>query len=834
MDAAHKDRPNLWRSRASETPCSGLRVLDNQLRLAGRVSLDPGQGAPNAGRISASTALGALVASSGEFRNGRPAYRAARCKHAIILLLTLLSMPSAGPAAPLPLTAEEASILKAGAAAAKKSPVLATDVSDAATVAGKLASEGQVEALDLILSEESDYLLNVYLNRVFDRIFAADIERRLRANYNKPLLAAQLLRAMKTYESPETFQLLLEDVMPYAANLQHEAMRCKLVITVTKLDAQTSPQIASMGAAASNAGISPLSPDSAQPSNRATASTWCKDEDGQWHVQHSYMSPSALQVRNQGWAALDAITRTDLKGIEADLLKLAPPLSFTMASERRGPELSQPTSSPLRRKVPPLNILKLLGERGYLQAQPQLTALLQDLISQGPPYSAGELSTFAGIVASMDTPQGSAAASKALVAIANTPETPQRNAAMESLIRSLGEVHPPAQVDLATLKERLTPLVSVSEDKARISRAFDVSIRTNAALREPNADYAAALLKETSTLSRQARYVIERIADANLKTSSGETLLNAAAGNLEAQTLLLARGADPNLPGDRGFTALHSQVAELRTDPLEGARLLLARGAKVNAVTSDGSTPLHLALPRRQGAVARVLIDAGADVNAEDNAGKRPLTIAYNFQNEEMQALIRERGGTEAARDRKLRMQQEKHITRHYSIRTVRHSGAGCDWFTLGRVCQRLAMREADEIEVLSPREMRLTFYSGKTLIGENSPFRRTAEREQFTAVVRDREVVETQQNLQVVDWRNAGCEPLAVLVVGGKPCWDERRQLCEKWGTHESEPCVSRIAGFKIPRELLAQIEPLPRTPTGKVQKFRLVERYHPGNGSV
>ena len=456
MDAAHKECPV---------------VLDNQLRLAGRVGLDPGQGARSAGRISASTARGALAASSGELRNGRPAYRAAQCKHAIILLLTFLSMPSAGPAAPLPLTAEEASILKAGAAAAKKSSVYATDVSNAVKLAGELAHEGQIEALDVILDEESDYLLRAYLDRSYDRIPPADIERRLRANYNKPLALALL--GMKTYESPETFQLLLKDVMSYAANLQHEAMRCKRIITVTKLDAQATSQIASMGPTAQALGISPLGPGSAQPSNGATASTWCQDEDDQWHVQPSYMSPLDIQIRARRWAALGAITRTDLKGIEADLLKLALSLSFTMASERRGPGPSQHTSSPMRREVPPLNILKALGERGYPQAQTQLTTLLQDLISQGPPYSVGGLSAFAGIVASMDTPHGSAAASKALVAIANTPETPQRNAAIESLIRSLTEVLPPAQVDLATLKEPLTSLVSLPEDKAKISRAFE-------------------------------------------------------------------------------------------------------------------------------------------------------------------------------------------------------------------------------------------------------------------------------------------------------------------------------------------------------------------------
>lgn len=38
---------------------------------------------------------------------------------------------------------------------------------------------------------------------------------------------------------------------------------------------------------------------------------------------------------------------------------------------------------------------------------------------------------------------------------------------------------------------------------------------------------------------------------------------------------------------------------------------------------------------------------------------------------------------------------------------------------------------------------------------------------------------------------------------------------------------CRERLAGFKIPRTILFDDAPLPRTPTGKVQKFLLVERY-------
>jgi len=38
---------------------------------------------------------------------------------------------------------------------------------------------------------------------------------------------------------------------------------------------------------------------------------------------------------------------------------------------------------------------------------------------------------------------------------------------------------------------------------------------------------------------------------------------------------------------------------------------------------------------------------------------------------------------------------------------------------------------------------------------------------------------------------------------------------------------CREKLAGFKIPRRIIWRTEPLPRTPTGKVQKFILVETY-------
>jgi hypothetical protein len=117
-----------------------------------------------------------------------------------------------------------------------------------------------------------------------------------------------------------------------------------------------------------------------------------------------------------------------------------------------------------------------------------------------------------------------------------------------------------------------------------------------------------------------------------------------------------------------------------------------------------------------------------------------------------------------------------------YSIQTVR--GKRCVNAEVAHdVCERLAMREADEIEVLSDREMRLTFYSGKTLTADG-PVRKETQREKYVALVRDRAVVEEYKTRQVIDWRSAGCLPYPPP--RGLECWNESGRQCEKWRTHD------------------------------------------------
>lgn len=59
-------------------------------------------------------------------------------------------------------------------------------------------------------------------------------------------------------------------------------------------------------------------------------------------------------------------------------------------------------------------------------------------------------------------------------------------------------------------------------------------------------------------------------------------------GTIEQVRRLLALGADVNLPGDLGFTALHNAAMRERTEIVD---LLLRHGADASATNEWGQTP---------------------------------------------------------------------------------------------------------------------------------------------------------------------------------------------------------------------------------------------------
>jgi ankyrin repeat protein len=147
-------------------------------------------------------------------------------------------------------------------------------------------------------------------------------------------------------------------------------------------------------------------------------------------------------------------------------------------------------------------------------------------------------------------------------------------------------------------------------------------------------------------------------ADVNDTLSDGSSAILIAAANAhwELASLLLDRGADPNLAGP-GWTALHQAVRIRRpnigfgtpgpiatgtVDSIEVIKKMIARGAQVNARMSRngmkdgqrnrlnrlGATPFLLAAKNTDVEVMRLLVEAGADATTPTADGTTPLMVA--------------------------------------------------------------------------------------------------------------------------------------------------------------------------------------------------------------
>jgi uncharacterized protein len=108
---------------------------------------------------------------------------------------------------------------------------------------------------------------------------------------------------------------------------------------------------------------------------------------------------------------------------------------------------------------------------------------------------------------------------------------------------------------------------------------------------------------------------------------------------------------DPTLATSRssdGFTALH-YAAFFGT--AEAAAALLEHGADPTAIAENEMRvqPLHSAAAVDATETARLLLDAGADPNARQEGGFRPIDAAVQSGNDELYALLVERGAEEPA-----------------------------------------------------------------------------------------------------------------------------------------------------------------------------------------
>jgi uncharacterized protein len=171
------------------------------------------------------------------------------------------------------------------------------------------------------------------------------------------------------------------------------------------------------------------------------------------------------------------------------------------------------------------------------------------------------------------------------------------------------------------------------EDPAQRGRA----VATLKALLAHGADANARLHQEKPTVRALNELQFE-----------GATPLALAAevNNLDAIKVLVAGGADPNIPTAMGSTPLmlaagaatdvqRARSIEERGLAVETARYLVEHGADVNAVGEFGWTPLHAASYQGLTDVIELLVSKGAKLETKDKLGQTPLSISLSVLTKE-------------------------------------------------------------------------------------------------------------------------------------------------------------------------------------------------------
>lgn len=198
--------------------------------------------------------------------------------------------------------------------------------------------------------------------------------------------------------------------------------------------------------------------------------------------------------------------------------------------------------------------------------------------------------------------------------------------------------------------------------------------------REPELVQAVILRDPAKT-----RSLLARGADANMKASSGESILLLACGlngkleivkslldhgakvngtntdpqpplvrasawnNEEIAALLIARKANVNQADIGRYSALTTAV---RHHEIGIVKLLLQHGANVNSQSNDGMTALETAAGRGFSDEVKLLLAHGADVNQKGSRGRTPLAAALAVQKSgedrsDVIALLKQAGAKE-------------------------------------------------------------------------------------------------------------------------------------------------------------------------------------------
>lgn len=161
-----------------------------------------------------------------------------------------------------------------------------------------------------------------------------------------------------------------------------------------------------------------------------------------------------------------------------------------------------------------------------------------------------------------------------------------------------------ARINLRALAAALLVLVAVP---ALAQMGFSEGFRFMKAVRERDSTVLDEITSNPSSNAVNYR---------DPSTGEGAVHMLTRGRDITWLSILLARGARPDLPSSDGTTAL---MLAAQIGWREGAERLLVRGANVNQANNRGETPLIFAVQRNDISMVRMLTAQGGDPNQTDS-----------------------------------------------------------------------------------------------------------------------------------------------------------------------------------------------------------------------
>ena len=194
-----------------------------------------------------------------------------------------------------------------------------------------------------------------------------------------------------------------------------------------------------------------------------------------------------------------------------------------------------------------------------------------------------------------------------------------------------------------------TALICAQGDFAKSKLLLEHGARVNLSSRSGFTPLMAAALRDRN--ANLIRLLLQKGADAKAADARHLTALTLSStkGDVESMRLLIAAGADVDLPGPQGIPPLGAAISAnslaavqlLLDHRADAARLAMDDDAQVRhgPLALKGLTTLMLAAPYASPAISAALLRAGAEVNARDIRGMTPLMLAVASETQDVQLV---------------------------------------------------------------------------------------------------------------------------------------------------------------------------------------------------